>query len=234
MSAAVLTLPAPTLPGLRSWGLVRSAQRRRAKRATRVTSMSAAPAAPTPASTSDADLVRAALAGDQLGFRGLVERYERRAFWIARGMLNNDEDARDVAQEAFIRVHRSLHRFDVKLKFSTWMHQIVVNLSIDHMRKHKRRKAIDLDSVGEVADGRERVDPVESAELKDRVARVLEELPAKYKAVMVLSDLQGIGAKEIAKITDTTHATVRWRHHRARKLFREAWERIYGKGSHVF
>ncbi|MGE0707963.1 MAG: RNA polymerase sigma factor [Planctomycetota bacterium] len=184
-------------------------------------------------SPSDAELVRAALAGEEAAFRTLVERYQRRAFWIARGMLQNDEDALDVAQEAFLRVHRSLDRFDLQLKFSTWLHQIVVNLSIDHMRRQRRRKGVELEAVGEVADQRETHDPVEGEELQRRVARVLEELPPKYKAVMVLSDLQGMGAKQIAEITDTTHATVRWRHHRARKLFREAWERIYGKGSHV-
>ncbi len=183
---------------------------------------------------TDSELVLAALDGDSESFRTLVERHQKRAFWVARGMLHNDEDARDVTQEAFIRVHRSLARFDTKLKFTTWLHQIVVNLSIDSIRKRKRRGGVDLDSVGEVEDHRDVQDPVEQQELTGRVARILEELPPKYKTIMVLSDLQGIGAKQIAEITGTTHATVRWRHHRARKLFREAWERVYGKGSHVF
>lgn len=183
-------------------------------------------------SRTDADLVTSALEGSQEAFRGLVDRYQQRAYWVARGMLGNDEDARDTAQEAFIRVHRSLHRFDTNQKFYTWLYQIVVNLSIDHMRKNAKRRGVPLDAVGEVAD-RDEPCTLEGQELKQRVAQVLNELPPKYKAVMVLSDLQGIGAKEIATITGTTHATVRWRHHRARKLFREAWERIYGKGSHV-
>lgn len=182
---------------------------------------------------TDADFVLRALEGDQDAFRQLVERYQRRAFWVARGMLGNDEDARDTAQEAFIRVHRSLARFDTNQKFYTWLYQIVVNLCIDHLRKNSKRRGVSLDAVGDVAGGSDERCSLEGEELKTRVARVLEELPPKYKAVMVLSDLQGIGAKEIATITNTTHATVRWRHHRARKLFREAWERIYGKGSHV-
>lgn len=189
------------------------------------------PATPAP---TDAELVQAVLAGDGGAFRTLVERHQQRAFWVARGMLNNDEDARDVAQEAFVRVHRSLERFDTSLKFTTWLHQIVVNLSIDAIRKRQRRGSVDLESVGDVADTQAHGPTLEQDELRDRVARVLDELPPKYKSIMVLSDLQGIGAKQIAEITGTTHATVRWRHHRARKLFREAWERIYGKGSHVF
>jgi len=186
------------------------------------------------ASETDADLVLRAREGDGDAFRGLVERYQERAFWVARGMVGNDEDARDAAQEAFIRVHRSLERFDVRMRFYTWLYQIVVNLCIDHLRKQGKRRGVALDAVGDVAgDHEDGADALQHSELKDRVQRVLDELPPKYKAVMVLSDLEGIGAKEIAGMTDTTHATVRWRHHRARKLFREAWERIYGKGSHV-
>jgi RNA polymerase sigma-70 factor (ECF subfamily) len=183
--------------------------------------------------TTDADLVLRARRGDGEAFRSLVERYEQRAYWVARGMLNNDEDARDAAQDAFIRVHRSLERFDVNLRFYTWLYQIVVNLCIDQLRKRKKRRGVSLDAVGDIEGRGEDPCALEGAELKTRVARVLEELPPKYKAVMVLSDLEGIGAKEIATITSTTHATVRWRHHRARKLFREAWERMYGKGSHA-
>jgi RNA polymerase sigma-70 factor (ECF subfamily) len=192
-----------------------------------------APMATTIKETTDADLVLRARRGDGEAFRSLVERYEQRAYWVARGMLNNDEDARDAAQDAFIRVHRSLERFDVNLRFYTWLYQIVVNLCIDQLRKRKKRRGVSLDAVGDI-EGRG-ADPcsLEGGELKARVALVLDELPPKYKAVMVLSDLEGIGAKEIATITSTTHATVRWRHHRARKLFREAWERNYGKGSHA-
>jgi RNA polymerase sigma-70 factor (ECF subfamily) len=182
----------------------------------------------------DAALVVRAREGDADAFRQLVERYQQRVFWVARGMLGNDEDARDAAQDAFIRVHRALDRFDTNLRFYTWLYQIVVNLCIDHMRKHSKRRAASLDAVGDVA-GNVDDSPggLEHEELKHRVMTVLDQLPPKYKAVMVLSDLEGVGAKEVAKITGTTHATVRWRHHRARKLFREAWERTFGKGSHA-
>lgn len=189
----------------------------------------------------DASLVERARAGDAQAFAQLVERYQQRVYWVARGMLGNDEDARDAAQEAFIRVYRSLDRFDVRLRFYTWLYQIVVNLCIDMLRKHVKRRGLSLEQVGDVAgpagsgggSAGSNGAGLEATELRQRVYRVLEELPPKYRTVMVLSDLEGIGAKDIAHMTGTTHATVRWRHHRARQLFREAWERIHGKGSHV-
>lgn len=185
--------------------------------------------------SGDGALVERARAGDAQAFAQLVDRYQQRVFWVARGMLGNDEDARDAAQEAFIRVYRSLDRFDTRLKFYTWLYQIVVNLCIDMLRKQVKRRGVSLDQVGDVAgaNGSGAGGALEGAELRQRVYRVLEELPPKYRTVMVLSDLEGIGAKDIAHMTGTTHATVRWRHHRARQLFREAWERIHGKGSHV-
>ena len=183
---------------------------------------------------ADALLVERSRSGDTDAFASLVDRYQQRVFWVARGMLGNDEDARDAAQEAFIRVFRSLDRFDLRLKFYTWLYQIVVNLCIDMLRKQVKRRGVSLEQVGDVAGAHNGTgNGLESSELKQRVYRVLDELPPKYRTVMVLSDLEGIGAKDIAHMTGTTHATVRWRHHRARQLFREAWERIHGKGSHV-
>lgn len=239
MSFASLTVPPPGVSWAEASGRAADGARRISTRLTRLVKPDAEThpaeaARPSMASEAptDAELVIRAREGDGDAFRVLVERYQQRIYWAARGMLGNEEDARDVAQEAFIRVHRSLHRFDTKLRFYTWLYQIAVNLCIDHMRKMGKRRGVPLESVGDVGEDE---DPcsLEAVELRQRVQRVLDELPTKYKAVMVLSDLEGIGAKEISQMTGTTHATVRWRHHRARKLFREAWERIYGKGSHV-
>ena len=166
-------------------------------------------------------------------FRELVARYEERAYWIAKGIVHQPEDARDVAQEAFVRVFRSLDKFDPSLKFYTWFYQIVVNLAIDHLRRTKKRPKVSLDELGDT--GGEIAGPsvqpgeaVERDEAKSRVARVLLELPDKYRSIIVLRDLEGFDGKEVATIAGATHATVRWRLHKARQMFRAAWERIYG------
>ncbi len=194
--------------------------------------------AKTPSVLSDEDLVRTCQSPDAAGrdeaFRELVERFQDRAYWIAKGMVRNPEDARDVAQDAFIRVFKSVERFDPKLKFYTWFYQIVVNLSIDHLRRSKKRTRLSIEDLGENGEGtiegksEAPNSAIERDELAQRVARVLDELPEKYRAVIVLRDLEGFDGKEVAGIEDATHATVRWRLHKARQMFREAWERIYG------
>jgi RNA polymerase sigma-70 factor (ECF subfamily) len=202
------------------------------------------PPSPNPAAASktlsDEDLVRVCQEGPRAGvaredaFRELVERYQERAYWIAKGMVGNPDDARGVAQEAFVRVFKSVDKFDLKLRFYTWFYQIVVNLAIDHLRRSRKRTRLSLEDLAENGDGQIEGRPeapgqaIERDELAKRVARVLDELPPKYRSVIVLRDLEGFDGKEVASMADATHATVRWRLHKARQMFREAWERIYG------
>ncbi|MBI3725305.1 sigma-70 family RNA polymerase sigma factor [bacterium] len=196
---------------------------------------------PAQGSRPDEDLVQlcqqastADSAERESAFRELVERYQERAYWIAKGMVGNADDARDVAQEAFVRVFRSVDRFDPKLKFYTWFYQIVVNLGIDHLRRSKKRTRLSIEDLGENGEGQiegKSEAPhkaVERDETRRRVLRVLDELPAKYRSVIVLRDLEGFDGREVASIAGATHATVRWRLHKARQMFRAAWERVYG------
>ncbi|MBI2898900.1 MAG: sigma-70 family RNA polymerase sigma factor [Planctomycetes bacterium] len=177
-------------------------------------------------------LLRRCQGGDQTAFRDLVERYQRRTYWIAHNLLNSYELAQDVSQEAFLRVYRHLGDFDLAKNFYTWLYQIVVNLSIDRLRKLARDRAVDLENLGGAADeGRGPSERGETSELRTLVHRTLDRLPPKYKAVLVLRDIQGLSCEEIAEIAGCTNATVRWRLHRARRLFKTLWEgRALGVG----
>jgi RNA polymerase sigma-70 factor, ECF subfamily len=182
------------------------------------------------ANLDENELIAEAQQGSEEAFRILVERYQRRAYLVAYQLLHNAEEARDVAQEAFIRVFKSLHRFDSRYKFYTWLYKIVSNLSVDQLRKRGNRKRVSIDAIGDVSDnGAPVYQSLEHAELGERVRAVLDKLPPKYKTVMVLRELKGIDAKEIASIVGSTHATVRWRLHRARSLFRTEWVQLFGE-----
>jgi RNA polymerase sigma-70 factor (ECF subfamily) len=171
-------------------------------------------------------LIQKCQAGDQAAFRELVERYQRRTYWIAHNMVGNYEAAQDISQDAFVRVFRNLARFDTKKNFYTWLYQICVNLCIDHLRKASHSKAADLDAVGAVPD-EEHKEPdhaTSRTEMRQRVQKTLDRLPPKYKAVLTLRDIQGFSCEEISEIVGCTNATVRWRLHRARKLFKAIWD----------
>lgn len=181
----------------------------------------------------DGTLVRSAIDGDQDAFAALVARYQKRAFWIAFHVVGRVEDARDVTQEAFVRLHRSLPKYDPARSFYTWFYRIVMNLAIDQLRKLKGTIATSLDEIGALLpDEREEAEgtaAVELAEQNQQVWQVLEQLDTKFKSVLVLRDIHGLSCREIAPILRITHATARWRVHRARQLFKERWERIVKK-----
>ena len=186
---------------------------------------------------SDHDLIRAAQRGEEWGFRGLVERHQGRAFRVARHMVGNRDDAQDLAQEAFLRVFRSLERFDFQHEFTTWLYRIVNNLAIDHLRKRRPVSGAggeDDDEAGlpEVADERQPAPAagLEAEELARGVRDCIERLPAHFRSVLALRELEGLPCTEIARIVGATHVTVRWRLHRARKLFQEEWERRERQG----
>jgi RNA polymerase sigma-70 factor, ECF subfamily len=178
----------------------------------------------------DHELIRACLEGNQESFAALVKRHEQRAFWAAYKILGDAEGARDVAQEAFMRVWRALDRFDFSMAFTTWLYRITVNLAIDHLRRNKRHKGVDIDVFREALPDRSPGQSPDSSqdnrELARNVRTVLDTLDEKYRTVITLRDLEGLSSKQIADITGIAHATVRWRLHVARKQFRDTWNRL--------
>jgi RNA polymerase sigma-70 factor (ECF subfamily) len=186
-------------------------------------------------SRSDVDIIRSCQQGDQDAYTDLVNRYQERAFWVAYNLLGNAEEARDAAQEAFVRIYRAIDRFDFNMNFYTWLYRIVTNLCIDRLRKLKKNPAVALNGLEEVLkDGAGDNRPsyrLEEKELVTAVRDVLDKLPEKYKTILVLRDIEGHSCKEISSITGASHATVRWRLHTARKLFKEGWEREQKKNA---
>lgn len=197
----------------------------------------ASPASPASAAPADGptdhELVERAQAGDEEAFGLLVGRHQARAFRVARNMVPSDEDARDLAQDAFLRVFRSLDRFDFQHEFSTWLYRIVTNLAIDHLRKRRPvtstvRTGTDDDEVDVDLPDQDVPDPsrrLEAQETAREVRACIDGLAPHFQAVLVLRELEGLPCTEIAKIVGATHVTVRWRLHRGRKLFQEEWER---------
>ncbi|MEO6711425.1 MAG: sigma-70 family RNA polymerase sigma factor [Planctomycetota bacterium] len=181
---------------------------------------------------TDHECVRRAQQGDERAFELLVRRHQVRALRVARNLIADPDEAQDLAQEAFLRVFRSLDRFDFEHEFSTWLYRIVTNLAIDHLRRRRvaRSTAASADDEG---NGIDLVDesntspdrPMEAGETARRVRACIASLAPHFQSVLVLRELEGLACTEIARIVGATHVTVRWRLHRGRKLFQEEWER---------
>lgn len=176
---------------------------------------------------SDARLVEDARQGDHAAFGQLVRRYERRLLRVIQRFVRDADLAEDLAQEAFLRVYERLDQYDASRRFGPWLFRIGVNVTLDFLRRRKRRIWTSLFTDA----GRERdpdpasADPRTQLDLNQEVWRVIEHLPEKYRTVLVLRDLEGFSTSEIAAILDRREATIRWRLAEARNRFQEIWER---------
>src|SRR5438445_12585175 len=115
-----------------------------------------------PDAAEDRKLVRAAQKGDEQAFSQLVVRYQRRVYQLALGMTKDPDEAMDIAQETFVRVHRYLPGFKGDSSFFTWTYRIATNLCLDAARKRSRGERVDLDDEDE-AEIEAAMDPVSSA-----------------------------------------------------------------------
>lgn len=175
---------------------------------------------------NDAEIIKRCQQEDQEAFRQLVERYQEKVVWIAYQMLGNYEEARDISQEAFIRVYRSLAGFNLMSNFYTWLYRIVVNLCIDSLRKRKPgMRPVSFEEIVEISSGNSVATDLEKRETATMVHEILQQLPVQYRMMLILRDLEGFSCKEIGKIVGCNSNTVRWRLFRARQLFKECWEK---------
>ena len=180
---------------------------------------------------ADEELFALCIDGDRDAFRLLVERYEGKAVHTARGIVGSYETAREVAQEAFLKVYAHRARFDLKRKFSTWFYRILRNQAVDRARRQSAGTPGAASELTGDWDGgtSERAQQVSANERAQMVREILNDLPEKFRIVLALRDLEGLSCGEIGERVGATAGTVRWRLHHARKLFREHWERTLGK-----
>lgn len=170
------------------------------------------------------ELIRQCQQGDKTAFEQLVKSYQSAAVSVAYAFLQDTHLARDIAQEAFIRVYQSINRFDAGKNFYTWLRQIVVNLCIDYHRRRKGKELpLESSAAGISADA---LEDASRNEQSSNIRAVLDRLPAKYRIVLVLRDIEGLETQEIAVIIKKKEPTVRWMLHQARQMFRSKWENI--------
>jgi RNA polymerase sigma-70 factor (ECF subfamily) len=162
--------------------------------------------------------------GDQAAFRIIVDEYRQRAFSLAFRILCDEEEARDVVQDSFIKTWQKIETYNMTEKFSNWLFRIVANTAIDRMRQIKRHNQVNLDKVINIIDHLN-LDKTE-IEIDNRVnARLIswlaEGLPEKQKIVFILRDLQGIESSEVRQVLNMSETSVKSNLYHARIAIRE-------------
>jgi RNA polymerase sigma-70 factor (ECF subfamily) len=193
----------------------------------------AAPAPLVVQKTSDHALLEGTLAGDEDAFAELVARYRNQITSYIYRMTNDYDGAVDLAQETFIRVYRAAARYQTTHAFSTYIYRIATNLAISELRKRKRRRLVSLTGLLAAGEGDEVRDfdapdlrPLQDVDLVDSekrrvVKKAIGTLPEKYRAPLVLRDVEGKSYDEIAQILRTSEGTVKSRINRARNFLRD-------------
>lgn len=178
-------------------------------------------------------LVKQSLQGDTLAFEELISPYQSKIYALAFRYMNNEEDAYDMTQEAFIKAFRSLRSFKGDSSFGTWIYRVTANVCLDELRRRKRRiSTLSLDeplatqdgeTVGkEIADQQPTQDIIfEQQEFSQYIQHLVGQMKPEHKNVIILRDMMQMSYEEIAGVLDTSIGTVKSRLSRARNILRK-------------
>ncbi|MCJ7580623.1 MAG: sigma-70 family RNA polymerase sigma factor, partial [Candidatus Aminicenantes bacterium] len=180
------------------------------------------------------DLVRRSKAGEEEAFGVLVNTYKTKVYHLAFSLTHNAQTADDLAQEVFIKAYFALEKFQEKSGFGTWIYRIAVNHCRDFLRKKNRMTQIPLENIiGKISAQEVETHPEEKEQEETQrrklVHTAIQTLPAKYRIILTLRDIQDFPYNEITKILDISPGTVDSRLHRARKMLRKKLEPYFSQ-----
>jgi len=175
-------------------------------------------------------LVKKSQSGDIESFELLISSYDKRAYNIAYRIMGNEEDAKDMAQEALFRIFRSIKDFKGQSAFSTWSYRIVTNVCLDELRRRKNEKYVPIESTIQTDSGEAYIElcsdketpesVFERTEQRELIKSAIDGLSEEYRSVIVLRDIQGFSYEEISTILDCSMGTVKSRINRARTMLK--------------
>ena len=179
---------------------------------------------------SDEQLVVLVLQGQSQAFEILVERYQKQVFALAYRLGGDYDEAKDMAQEAFVRIYQELARFDANRSFFPWMYRVAHNTCVNLL--HKRPKeSVPLDAVYDLAASdtsteRSPIAHYEQVEINDTINGALQQLPENYRLPLIMKYLEDMSYQEIAEQLELPVSTIETRLFRGRKMLKKALQDV--------
>jgi len=187
-------------------------------------------------SSGEAELVRRSLARDELAFRAIMLRHNRKLYRIARGIVRNDADAEDVVQEAYVRAFMHLKEFRGDASLGTWLSRIVINEALGRLRRKQSRPEVQADEPRLEAqiiqfphtanDDPEKT--MAQRQILQLVEQATDKLPENFRLVFITRVIEGMSVEETSEILGIPPETVKTRLHRARRMVREQLDKQIG------
>lgn len=182
---------------------------------------------------TDPELLSLVASGDASAYAELVRRHHAKVFGLCVSMLGNQTQAEDAAQEVFLKAYQSLDKFRGASSFSTWLYRVASNHCLDVFRKEARLRLESLDALLEAESERIQrliIEPGSERRLEeaDLIERVLRALPAEYRLILTLREVQGLSYTEIMETMDCSMDSVKGRLRRAREALEDSLRHIIG------
>ncbi len=187
---------------------------------------------------SEQALIEKCKQGDVASFERLIQQYQVYAYNIALRMLKHEEDAKDVTQDALVKVFKNISQYTGDAQFSTWLYRVVMNTCKDYLRKKKATNVVSIDAQTDEANAilntladetaYQPENQLERKMVKEKIEEALDRLPEHSKTVIILRDIQGLSYEEISVIESCSVGTVKSRINRGRKYLRELLCKDYG------
>ncbi|MEZ4752697.1 MAG: sigma-70 family RNA polymerase sigma factor [Bdellovibrionota bacterium] len=188
------------------------------------------------AELKDDKLVEMLRTGDTEAYLELINRYQDKAHNLAMRITRNEQDTEEILQDVFVTVYNKIDKFQGRSAFSSWLYRITVNTSFMKLRRRKKHAAVGLDEVNPTAAsswGTERSDISDlnyistRHELRAELQDAIQELPAEYRAIFILRDVDGLSNQEVGEVLDLSVPAVKSRLHRGRNMLRKRLQGFY-------
>ncbi|TVR14172.1 MAG: sigma-70 family RNA polymerase sigma factor [Planctomycetota bacterium] len=179
--------------------------------------------------TDEAHWLRSYAQGDASALDRLVNTYQQPAFWVAYHLVRDEEVARDLVQEAFLKLLRKPQSYDGQRSFKAWFLRVVHNLGVDWLRRHRVRAHSDRMEDMDDVDSPSPDQRLHTKDLRGRVAEILRLMPEKYRSLLIMRDVEGLEPTAMAEAVDIAPGAMRFRIHYARKAFRKLWIEHFGE-----
>jgi len=170
--------------------------------------------------TPDEELVKKIVSGDKYLFEIIIRRYNQRLYRIGMSILNNDTEAEEAMQAAYINAYEHLSRFEYRSRFGTWLTRIMLNQCYKARRDHMRSVNIPVDSQNFI-NMRTPENIIASKQLHEALQNAITQLPEKYRLVFVLREIEDLSVQETADITGIQTTNVKVRLNRAKAMLRQ-------------